>query len=135
MNDTEDIVRYVLSSMKKATTFRLSRTLLLLDMEWEKKHGNQRTSLRYGLFPPAFYVEEFPAMLLEMEDVEKVIETDGNDVEKGLFIFHGKAPNIDDETRALLNSIIEKTSKMDDHSLNMLVVNSNSYLKKLKEKR
>ena len=131
MGETEDIIAYALSKLGKTNTFRLSRTLLLLDLRWEKEHGSRRTGLHYGLFPPAFYVQEFPDILLNMDGVEKVMEKDENGIEKGYFVFHGDAPEIDSETKALLDSIIEETRALDDHGLNMMVVNSEEYRKAL----
>ncbi len=132
MGDTEGIIAYILSKLGKSNTFRLSRILLMLDFEWEKTHGTRRTSLHYGLFPPAFYVEEFPDMLLNMESVEKVMEKDDKGIERGVFVYHGKTPEIDDETKELLDSIIERTSSMDDHALNSELVNGEEYRKALK---
>ncbi len=134
MGETEDIIAYALSKLGRASTFRLSRTLILLDLQWEKEHGSRRTGLHYGLFPPAFYVEEFPDLLLNMEGIEKVMERDESGMEKGYFVFHTDAPDIDDETKALLDSIIEEIKTLDDHALNMRVVNSEEYRRALEEK-
>ena len=134
MGETEDIIAYVLSKLGRASTFRLSRTLLLLDLQWEKEHGSRRTGLHYGLFPPAFYIEEFPDLLLNMEGVEKVMEKDDRGMEKGYFVFHGDAPDIDKETKALLDRIIEETKGLDGHALNTRVVNSEEYRRALEEK-
>ena len=135
MGETEDIIAYALSKLGMTSTFRLSRTLLLLDLQWEKEHGKMRTGLHYGLFPPAFYIEEFPDLLLNMDGVEKVMEKDDSGTEKGYFVFHGDAPEIDEETKALLDSIIEETKALDDHALNMRIVNSEEYRRALEEKR
>jgi len=134
MGETEDIIAYILSKLGKATTFRLSRILLMLDFEWEKRHGKYRTRLHYGLFPPAFYVEEFPDMLLNMDGVEKIMEKDEKGIERGVFIFHKTAPELDEETKTLLNEIIEKSAGMDDHTLNSQLVNSEEYRRALEKK-
>ncbi len=133
MNNTEDIIAYILSKLGKSNTFRLSRILLMLDFEWEKRHGKRRTALHYGLFPPAFYVEEFPDMLLNAEGIEKVMEKDENGIERGVFLYHGEVPELDGETKELLDSIIERTNKMDDHTLNSELVNSEEYRKALEK--
>lgn len=126
MKHTQDIIRYLLGK-KEMSTFRLSRTLLLFDLEWAKKHGKKRTALHYVFYPSAFYIEEFPAALEEMGDVEKVI-VETPEGKKGIFrLKERKDVEIGEEERSLIDRILEETGSMNDHELNMHVVSREDY--------
>ncbi len=131
MCSTEDIIRYLLSKTGGMSTFRLSRTLLLFDLEWNRLKGGKKTGIHYVLYPSAFYIEEFPDMLENMGDVEKVIiENEGG--KKGIFrLKEKKEVSISEDVREMLDRILSETESMDDHSLNQYVVSREDYKKLL----
>ncbi len=131
MRSTEDIIRYLLSKTGGMSTFRLSRTLLLFDLEWNRVKGGKKTGIHYVLYPSAFYIEEFPDLLENMGDVEKVIiENEGG--KKGIFrLKEEREVKISEDVREMLDRILSEIEGMDDHSLNQYVVSREDYKKLL----
>jgi hypothetical protein len=129
MSETQEIIQYILARTGGISTFRLSRTLLLLDLEWNRAKGGKRTELHYVLYPSGFYIEEFPDFLENIEGVEKVVDEKTN--KKVFRLKSDIEPKISEEVGALLDRILEETKDMDDHALNQYVISREDYKKLL----
>ncbi len=125
----KQVVYYILKRKNDIHPFRLSRLLLLFEIEYSRRYGDKPLNFVYRLQPAAFYIEDFGSFLDDLEGVEKVKVTD----EKGIPVrsyIHLKMPvsvQLPDDIRSLIDRIIEETDSMDDQELNRMVVNSEAY--------
>ncbi len=125
----KEVVYYILSRKNDIHPFRLSRLLLLFEIEYSKKYGEKPLEFVYRLQPAAFYIEDFGNFLESLDGVSKVKVTDENGIPVKGFI-HLEKPvktNIPDHVRRLLDRILEETDSLDDQELNRLIVNSEDY--------
>ncbi len=126
------IVYYILKHQNDIHPFRLSRILLLFEMEYARKYGEKPTNFVYRLQPYTFFIENFTKFIEETPLIEKVKITDDKGIPiKGFLRLTSQ--EVDDslpvEMREILDRIIEETSKLDDQELNRLIVDSSDYKK------
>ena len=129
----EKLTYYIMRRIKKAHPFRISRILLLLDLEHMAKKGRKLTDFSYRLFPYGFFIEDFPAFLESLPGIEKKVITDeaGRPV-KGYFeLVDEKEVELEPEIREILDPILERCVDLDDDQLNSLVVEREDYKKLL----
>jgi len=129
----EKLTYYIMRRIKKAHPFRISRILLLLDLEYMAKKGRKLTDFSYRLFPYGFFIEDFPAFLESLPGIEKKVITDeaGRPV-KGYFeLVDEKEVELEPEIREILDPILERCVDLDDDQLNSLVVEREDYKKLL----
>lgn len=124
------IVYYILKHQNEIHPFRLSRILLLFEMEYAKKYGEKPTSFVYRLQPYTFFIEDFTKFIEETPFIEKIKITD----EKGIpvkgflrLINQNVDGRIPIEMQEILDGILSETSKLDDQELNRIIVGSVDY--------
>ena len=124
------LIYYILKKQNDLHPFRISRILLLFEMEYIRKFGRKPTKFVYKLHPSAFYIENFPRLIESMPFIRKVKikDEEGKPVKGFLRLENMKVePELDAEMVQILDKIIEKTRDLSDHELNSLVVQSDFY--------
>ncbi len=124
------IVYYILKRQNEIHPFRLSRILLLFEMEYTRKYGEKPTDFVYRLQPYTFYIENFTKFIEETPYIEKVKIVDDKGIPiKGFLKLTNRKVNaeIPVEMREMLDRLIDETSKLDDQELNRFIVDSNDY--------
>ena len=127
------IASYLLSRLKEAHPFRVSRLLLLLDLEHLKSTGHRVTGFNYVFMPVGFYIDRFPPFLESLPGVEKVVVKDeeGNPV-GGFFRMEKEVEyTLPLEIRREIASLVEETADLDDQELNRLIMERAEYRKLL----
>ena len=128
-----EITLYLLGRLKEAHPFRLSRLLLLLDLEQLKGHGRRVTRFKYVFMPSGFYIEGFPGFLESLPGVERVIVRDeeGRPVRGFFRLRRGLEPALPAELRQAIDELVERTASLGDQELNRSITEREEYHKLL----
>jgi hydroxypyruvate isomerase len=128
--DAKNLIGYMLSKLGCTHPFRLSRLLALTEIESIKRTGERLTSLKYVEGPGTFYIEG----LKELFDDPCFRKREGDPSRgiKGCVEYTCDPPRLPPEVEEIVDTIIEKYSKMDDLELNNIVMSS-SLFKRLVE--
>ncbi len=127
MSLEEKVVKYILTRQNDLSPFRLSRILILSELEYVKKHGKKPLEFYYVIYPSAFYIEGFSEFLQDIEDLEKVIEEKDS---KKRGYFHLKKPcscEIPEDLKEIIDNILTTTKDLSDEDLNRMVVEREDY--------
>jgi hypothetical protein len=128
----KNLIYYILKKQNDLHPFRISRILLLFELEYSEKFGKKPTSFVYRLHPSAFYIENFTTFFESMPYIQKVkIKDEKGTPIKGFLRLTSPEISVEipEEMASILDRIIEQTRKLSDHELNRLVVESEKYKK------
>jgi len=128
-NLDKEIVLYLLGGLKEAHPFKLSRLLLLLDLEQLKAHGRRVTSFKYVFMPSGFYIDGFPPFLESLAGVEKVVikDEEGRPI-RGFFRLRREGkPTLPAELRRTIDELVERTAGLGDQELNRSITEREEY--------
>ncbi len=117
---SRDVVAYMLQRLGCTHPFRLSRLLALAEMEALERLGRRLTDLRYVPGPGTFYIEGFKESL--DEECFHKREGDPQRGVRGCLEYTCEPPSISEEERSIIDSVIERYSKLSDEELNRMVV-------------
>ncbi len=130
------LILYILKRQNDIHPFRISRILLLFEMEYSNKFGEKPTNFVYRLQPYTFYIEDFTNFIESIPEIEKIREVD----DKGIPVrgyLHLKNPEIQvdlpKEVTEILDNILKMTSDWDEQKLNQYVVATEDYQKLYEE--
>ena len=130
------LILYILKRQNDIHPFRISRILLLFEIEYSNKFGEKPTNFVYRLQPYTFYIEGFTNFIESIPEIEKIREVD----DKGIPVrgyLHLKNPEIQvdlpKEMTEILDNILKMTSDWDDQKLNQYVVATEDYQKLYEE--
>ena len=126
MASDEEIVAYVLHKLGCTHPFKLSRVLALADIESMEKYGRRLTGLRYVPGPGTFYIEGLKEMF-ESSECFAIHKGNPETGRRGCVEYVCEPPRLGVEERRILDSVIEKYSRMDEMELNRTVVSHPLY--------
>ena len=110
-----DIVGYIISKLGCTHPFRVSRILALAELERLENGKGRITNFRYVRGPNVFYIEGLKELI--EKDSCFVIREDQGCVE-----YVCKTPTINEDVKKYLDKAINAAKKLDDYSLNNVVV-------------
>jgi len=125
------IASYLLERLEEAHPFRVSRLLLILDLDYLKANGRRLTGFKYVFMPVGFYIDGFPPFLESLPGVEKVVLKDERGNPSGGFFRmerEGKYA-LPLELRQAITSLVKRTANLDDQELNRLIMEREEYQK------
>ena len=132
----KSLILYILKRQNDLHPFRISRILILFEIEYANKFGEKPTGFVYRLQPYTFYIEDFTKFIENIPEIEKIREVD----EKGLPVrgyLHLKNPDINVEIPRemieILDRVLDMTANWDDQKLNQYVVSREDYQKLYEE--
>lgn len=125
----EKLIYYILEKVPDQHPFRLSRYLLLLELEYQKRFGERLTNFEYRLSPRVFQIEGFPQFLESLKKIEKRVQKDEKGIPiRGYFTLTERVGvELSREIKGILDPILEETGKLSDHELNLKVVEREDY--------
>ena len=127
MSLEEKVVKYILTKQNDLSPFRLSRILILSELEYVKKYGRKPLEFYYAVYPTAFYIEGFAEFLQNLSDVEKVI-VEENGKKRGYF--HLKQPcncDLPEDLKEIIDTTLATVKPLSDEELNKMVVEREDY--------
>jgi hypothetical protein len=128
-NLDKEIVLCLLGGLKEAHPFKLSRLLLLLDLDQLKAHGRRVTRFEYVFMPSGFYIDGFPPFLESLASVEKVVVKDeeGRPIRGFFRPTREGEPALPAELRRTIDGLVEEAADLDDQELNRLILEREEY--------
>lgn len=122
-----DAVKYVLKKAGCLHPFRTSRILALAEILYYKDNGERMSNIKYVLAPGTFYIEGIKEYTGEDPCF---VKHEGDRQKKKRSCMEYTCPlgvAIEEKYRGYLDKAVEIASKLDDMSLNGLVVNDPVY--------
>ena len=123
----EKVVKYILTKNNDLSPFRLSRILILSELEYLRRYGEKPLAFYYVIYPSAFYIDGFADFLSKIDGLEKVVvEEDGK--KRGYFHLHSPCDcELAENLKSVIDEVMDKVKGLSDQELNDLVIKREDY--------